>query len=170
MAIRGQPNVSSESLTSVSSEVPLSPSELNLSIILGTADNPHEGVVRNVLTVPVTFVWTEAQDGFTRGGVIVRWYDGEDQVGQLADFAPADGASIFVVTLTLPDNSAGIVDIIVSADVAAATIDNTRMGPQATVVKSVMYDNTARQSEPLALKACKSSTQKRIHNRHLQIG
>ena len=138
MAIRGQPNVSSESLTSVSSEAPPSPSDLNLSIILGTADNPHDGIVRNLDTVPVTFVWSQAQDGFTRGDIIVRWYDGDDQVGQLADFAPADGVSIFVVDLTLPDNSAGVVDIIVSADVASATIDNTRMGPQATVVKSVI--------------------------------
>ena len=126
--------------------------------------------MRNLLTVPVTFVWTEAQDGFRRDDIIVRWFDGEDQVGQLADFAPFDGASILVVTLTLPDGSAGVVDIIVSANVATATADPTRMGPQSTVVKSVMYDNTARQSEPLALKACKSSTQKRIHNRHLQIG
>ena len=147
MAIRGQPNVSSESLISVSSEVPVLPSELNLSIILGTADNPHAGVVRNLLTVPVTFVWTEAQDGFTRGDIIVRWFDEENQVGQLADFAPADGASIFAVTLTLPDDSAGVVDIIVSANVATATADPTRMGPQATVRRSVVYDNTARQSD-----------------------
>lgn len=100
-------------------------------------------------TLTLMFNWNRPVNGFTQGDVQLFFWDNAAQQaavsGHLSNFVGGNGERIFSATLNLPANHIGTCVVLIPIQSAAASDDDTLLGPLIPRSIEISYNTEARQ-------------------------